>query len=142
MIWVRLCYTEEGARECALREGALLYIHEKFLAELGTRLKQARKDRGWTLRDMIVLHGFHLTHWQSFEKGKGISVPSLLRICAVFDLTLEELVGGIGRTESAPEPEASPPSAAAPSGALNKRKQTPGKPASTGKRATRSVALE
>ncbi len=42
---------------------------------------------------MIIRHGFHLAQWQGFEKGKGISVPSLLRMCEVFDLKLEELVG-------------------------------------------------
>jgi DNA-binding Xre family transcriptional regulator len=62
-----------------------------------------RTDRGWTLRRMIVEHGFHLAQWQGFEKGKGISVPTLLRLCEIFDLTLEELVGGLGReTEAAP----------------------------------------
>lgn len=45
---------------------------------------------------MIVTHGFHLAHWQGFEKGKGISVPSLLRLCEVFDISVEQLVAGLG----------------------------------------------
>lgn len=74
------------------------YSYEKFLAELGAKLRQMRLERGWTYRDMIVQHGFHLAHWQSFEKGKGISVPSLLRMCEVFDVTLDSLISGIGLT--------------------------------------------
>ena len=74
------------------------YRYEDFLRELGAKLRKMRKDQGWTLRQMIVHHGFHLAQWQGFEKGKGISVPTLLRLCDVFNVTLEELVGGIGKT--------------------------------------------
>ena len=55
-----------------------------------------RIDRKWTLRSMIVQHGFHLAQWQGFEKGTGISVPSLLRMCDVFDVTLTDLIDGLG----------------------------------------------
>ena len=72
------------------------YSYEKFLKELGARLRQLRIDRKWTLRAMIVQHGFHLAQWQGFEKGKGISVPSLLRMCDVFDVTLTDLIDGLG----------------------------------------------
>ena len=77
-------------------EDLLRYSYEAFLAELGVKLRQMRIERGWTLRHMIVMHGFHLAHWQGFEKGKGISVPSLLRVCEVFDTSVEELVAGLG----------------------------------------------
>jgi transcriptional regulator with XRE-family HTH domain len=81
------------------------YTYESFLKELGARLKQMRKDRGWTLRNMVVDHKFHITHWQSFENGKAISVPSLLKVCEVFDTSLEDLVRGLG--SSAPDHAAS-----------------------------------
>jgi transcriptional regulator with XRE-family HTH domain len=74
------------------------YTYESFLKELGARLKQMRQERGWTLRMMVVEHKFHVTHWQSFENGKAISVPSLLRVCEVFDVSLEDLVRGLGRS--------------------------------------------
>lgn len=75
------------------------YQYENFLLELGAKLRKMRTDQGWTLRQMIVEHGFHLAQWQGFEKGKGISVPTLLRLCEIFNLTLEELVAGLGRQE-------------------------------------------
>ena len=59
-----------------------------------------RIDRGWSLRDMIAKHGFHLAHWQGFEKGKGVSVRSLLRLCDVFSVSLEDLIAGLGRSSS------------------------------------------
>lgn len=84
------------------------YTYESFLKELGARLKQMRQERGWTLRMMVVDHKFHVTHWQSFENGKAISVPSLLRVCEVFDISLEDLVRGLGRSvpsEAQPDQE-------------------------------------
>ena len=78
----------------------MIYSYEKFLTELGHKLRQLRIDRGLTLRAMIIQHGFHLAQWQGFEKGKGISVPSLLRLCEVFDLSLEDLIAGVGITDS------------------------------------------
>lgn len=78
------------------------YSYESFLQELGTKLRQMRVERGWTLRDMIVLHGFHLAHWQGFEKGRGMSIQSLLRICAVFSMRLEDLIAGVGLVDAGP----------------------------------------
>lgn len=73
------------------------YSYELLLEQLGARIKQLRKDRGWTLRDMVVEHDFHLTHWQAFEKGnRGMSLPSLLRVASVFGVTPSQLLEGLG----------------------------------------------
>lgn len=75
----------------------MTYSYEVFLEQLGARIKQMRKERGWTLRDMVVQHGFHLSHWQAFEKGnRGMSLPSLLRIAEVYSITLSDLLDGLG----------------------------------------------
>ena len=39
---------------------------------------------------------FTLRIGRGFEKGKGISVPSLLRVCEVFDTSVKELPAGLG----------------------------------------------
>lgn len=79
------------------------YSYEVVLEQLGARIKELRKKRGWTLRYMVIEHKFHLTHWQGFETGKrGISLPSLLRVAEVFDMTLAQLVEGIGEEPKAP----------------------------------------
>ncbi len=98
------CSSLELNRRSATRfftAGPVRYQYDSFLRELGAKLRKMRTDRGWTLRRMIVEHGFHLAQWQGFEKGKGISVPTLLRLCEIFDLTLEELIGGLGRENTA-----------------------------------------
>lgn len=78
----------------------MAYSYEAFLGQLGARIKQLRKERGWTLRDMVVQHGFHLSHWQAFEKGnRGMSLPSLLRIADVYKIPVSELLSGLGEEE-------------------------------------------
>ena len=71
------------------------YEYERFLRELGTRVKKLRTDRGLTHRQMISQHGFHLNQLHRIESGQPVSVQTLLRLCAAFDLTLEELVQGL-----------------------------------------------
>ena len=104
------------------------YSYEDFLRELGAKLRQMRLDRGWTLRRMIVEYGFHLAQWQGFEKGKGMSVPTLLRLCELFDLSLEELIGGLGRTPSLPPPEVSLSKEPAKRPGRRTATQSPGEP--------------
>lgn len=84
-------------------EKMMHYSYKLLLEELGARIKKLRKDRGLTLRDMVVQHGFHLTHWQTFERGKrGLALPSLLRIAEVLDVTLCELLDGLGEVPKPP----------------------------------------
>ena len=77
----------------------LRYDYKKFAAALGKRVKQLRKERGLTLRDLIREHDFHLTQIQRIEKGDGLSIPTLLRISEVFQIPVETLIAGIGLAE-------------------------------------------
>jgi transcriptional regulator with XRE-family HTH domain len=79
---------------------SLSYSYDLLLEQLGARIKQLRKAHGWTLRDMVVQHGFHLSHWQAFESGnRGISLPSLLRIAEVLGVTPSQLLKGLGEAK-------------------------------------------
>jgi len=49
----------------------LRYDYKEFSAALGKRVKQLRKERGLTLRALVIQHGFHLTQIQRIEKGDG-----------------------------------------------------------------------
>ena len=88
-----------GRLRCALiflrevhinNESMLRYDYKEFSAALGKRVKQLRKERGLTLRALVIQHGFHLTQIQRIEKGDGLSVPTLLRIAEVFQIPVEE----------------------------------------------------
>jgi transcriptional regulator with XRE-family HTH domain len=73
------------------------YDYERFLAELGKRVKQLRKERNLTHRRMITDFGFHLGQLARIEKGEGVNALTLLKLCAAFDITLEQLVQGLGQ---------------------------------------------
>lgn len=52
--------------------------------------------RGHSQEDMIS-YGFSARHWQQIEAGRPITVSTLLRICAVFEISIDRLVRGLDR---------------------------------------------
>ncbi len=116
------------------RRCIMQYSYEVFLKELGVKLRQMRKDRGWSLRHMVLQHRFHITHWQGFEKGKAMSMPSLLRVCEVFETRLEDLVAGLGLIHAGAAK--APPDQADAQHLASESVSTKSVPAETGKRAT------
>jgi transcriptional regulator with XRE-family HTH domain len=68
--------------------------HAKFFRELGQRVRDLRKQKGFTQEDMISF-GFSARHWQQIEAGRPITVRTLLRIGEVFGISLASLVVGI-----------------------------------------------
>jgi len=65
-----------------------------FFVRLGKRIRGLRIKRSHSQEDMIS-YGFSARHWQQIETGRPITVSTLLRICAVFDVSLEHLVRGL-----------------------------------------------
>ena len=70
--------------------------YEQFLKTLGSRIRDLREQRGWTYRDMIILHGYHESQWRRYERTGSINLQSLLRIARVFGLSLSGVLGGLG----------------------------------------------
>jgi transcriptional regulator with XRE-family HTH domain len=84
-----------------------------FLKALGALIRAKRNERGWTLRDMVVNHGFHLSAWQGYEGGRfGLSLPSLLRVAKTLGMPASELIRGV-ETELDTAPVVDPPRKAA-----------------------------
>lgn len=69
---------------------------QRFFRRLGTRVRELRTNRGYSQEDMMSL-GFSARHWQQIEAGRPITVSTLLRICAAFEVPLERLVRGLDR---------------------------------------------
>ena len=67
---------------------------KKFFIRLGKRVRDLRGKLGHSQEDMISF-GFSARHWQQIEKGRPITVSTLLRICAVFEIPVELLVRGL-----------------------------------------------
>jgi hypothetical protein len=47
--------------------------------------------RGHSQEDMIS-HGFSARHWQQIEAGRPITLTTALRICEVFEISIQTLV--------------------------------------------------
>jgi transcriptional regulator with XRE-family HTH domain len=65
-----------------------------FFRSLGRRVRDIRKRKGLSQEDMISF-GFSTRHWQQIEAGRPITVKTLLRISAAFDLPLVRLIRGL-----------------------------------------------
>ena len=60
-------------------------------------LKKLRKAHGWTLRELSVRSGIAISTLGNFENGcTGISVPALLKLAHLFQISLDQLLFGSG----------------------------------------------
>ena len=77
-----------------MNTGAVVNTHDvneeykAFLAHTAKRIKELRRERGLTLRDMVVVHGYHDSNWRRMEREGVGSVQSLLRIAKSFGVPL------------------------------------------------------
>jgi len=63
----------------------------KFFDALGKRVRSIREMRHFTQEDMMDF-GFSARHWQQIEKGRPITMRTLLRITIALDVPLSQLV--------------------------------------------------
>lgn len=70
---------------------------DAFFAALGRRIKELRKERGWSLSYMHIRHGYVPSQWQRFERGKSVTIGSLLKMAEIFDLDLSALIDSLGK---------------------------------------------
>jgi transcriptional regulator with XRE-family HTH domain len=63
----------------------------KFFLRLGIRIRELRKQRGYSQEDMISFN-FSARHWQQIEAGRPITVSTLLRLCAALEISIDRLV--------------------------------------------------
>jgi transcriptional regulator with XRE-family HTH domain len=69
----------------------------KFFGALGKRVRSVRESRRHTQEDMIDF-GFSARHWQQIEKGRPITMKTLLRITIALGVPLSKLVRGLPRS--------------------------------------------
>ena len=87
----RNLYQTVGKRKPAHRD------QEEFFAALARRIKELRKERGWSLNYMNLTHGYVASQWQGFESGRVITLESLLRIAEIFEVEIGDLIQSAGR---------------------------------------------
>ncbi len=69
---------------------------DKFFDRFGKRVRELRRKRGYSQEDMLEF-GFATRHWQRIEAGQPISVATLIRICEIFDMSLDRLIKGLDK---------------------------------------------
>lgn len=63
----------------------------KQLENLGNRLKQVRKEKGYTNYEQFAYqNGFNRVQYGRYENGANISFKTLVKIIDAFGMTLEE----------------------------------------------------
>jgi transcriptional regulator with XRE-family HTH domain len=67
-----------------------------FFVALGKSVRKIREARHLTQEDMMAF-GFSARHWQQIEKGRPITMTTLLRITVAFDIPMCQLVRGLPR---------------------------------------------
>ena len=70
--------------------------YKQFLKTLGRRIKEVRKERGYSLRDMVLQHGYNDSQWRRYERGGSMNLQSLLKIAKTFGISLSDLLNGLG----------------------------------------------
>ena len=73
--------------------------YKAFLAHTAKRIKELRRERGLTLRDMVVVHGYHDSNWRRIEREGVGNMQSLLRVAKAFGVPLTTITTGDPRQE-------------------------------------------
>jgi len=68
-----------------------------FLATLGHRIKQIRKEKKLLMRDLLTRTGYYDQQWRKYEAGGSLTIPSLLKIAVALQVTISELLDGLGQ---------------------------------------------
>ena len=64
---------------------------EKFLKELGTRLREIRHKRGWTLEDTEEQGWPSWKHLQRIESGKNVTIITIKKLSKLYKIKLSEI---------------------------------------------------
>ena len=67
-----------------------------FFEELGRRIRELREQAGYSQAAMSRF-GFSARHWQQIETGRPTTMTTLLRICRVFKIKLDDLLRDLER---------------------------------------------
>jgi transcriptional regulator with XRE-family HTH domain len=64
--------------------------------QLGERIRELRKERGWRQIDLAEQAGIHEVHISDLERGsREVGLRHLAALAAAFDLSLSEFLKGV-----------------------------------------------
>ncbi len=71
--------------------------YREVLKCLGKRIKELRKERGLTLRQMEIIHGYRHSDWRRLESHGADNMALLLEVARGFEISLSTLLNGLER---------------------------------------------
>lgn len=82
-----------------MTEDSLLKEEEfrSFLKTLGAHIKVIRTAKGMQFRDIMIKMGYYDSQWRKYEAGGSLNISSLMKIAITLDVTLTELLDGLGQ---------------------------------------------
>ena len=69
--------------------------YSELLKALGKRIKTLRKERGLTLRQMEIIHGYRDSDWRRLERAGAGNMALLLKVAKGFKISLSTLLKGL-----------------------------------------------
>lgn len=67
----------------------------EFFSVLAKHIRKLREERGLSVHQMVVEHGYFEQQYRKIEKGSsGITIDSLLRLCSAFGISMKSLMTG------------------------------------------------
>ncbi|MCU0671318.1 MAG: helix-turn-helix domain-containing protein [Myxococcota bacterium] len=84
----------ERERPLGERRGLVAVDEQAFLLTLGARVRELRRNRGWTLEDLAHAADVHATHLSAVERGKrNPTVGVLAKLADALDVQLSAFFG-------------------------------------------------
>jgi transcriptional regulator with XRE-family HTH domain len=66
---------------------------EELDVEIGQKLKKLREEHGYSMRDVATKIGIDHSYIGKIEKGKFPSLDKLKKLCEVYGVTVQSLIG-------------------------------------------------
>ena len=68
-----------------------------FLKALGKRIRTLRKDKKLNMRDIMISTGYHDAQWRKYEAGGSLNIMSLMKVALALEVSLVQLLDGLGQ---------------------------------------------
>ena len=66
---------------------------ERLFKLVGERIRQLRRERGWTQHEISQRFGFNYKHYQRIEQGQqNLELATLNKLAAAFEIPINEIL--------------------------------------------------
>ena len=68
-----------------------------FLKALGKRIRALRQNKKLNMRDIMISTGYYDAQWRKYEAGGSMNVMSLMKVALALEVSLVDLLDGLGQ---------------------------------------------